>query len=84
LPLQLSSLPVTRPPPVPIVTNAAAIASGLKVEATSSNDRFKKLLTDSGGALLTGDVLRQLTIFHFNNQVSTFPISTRTRTSSSP
>jgi oxalate decarboxylase/phosphoglucose isomerase-like protein (cupin superfamily) len=34
----------------------------------SSNDRFKKLLTDSSGALLTGDALRQLTVFDFNNQ----------------
>jgi oxalate decarboxylase/phosphoglucose isomerase-like protein (cupin superfamily) len=34
----------------------------------SSNDRFKKLLTDSSGNLLTGDALRQLTVFDFNNQ----------------
>lgn len=58
---------VANPPPVPIVTNAAAIASGLKMEA-SSNDKFKKLLTDSSGNLLTGDALRQLTVFDFNNQ----------------
>ncbi|KAJ7686983.1 spherulin-1B precursor [Mycena olivaceomarginata] len=58
---------VANPPPVPIVANAAAIASGLKMEA-SSNDKFKKLLTDSSGNLLTGDALRQLTVFDFNNQ----------------
>ncbi|KAJ7692110.1 RmlC-like cupin domain-containing protein, partial [Mycena rosella] len=34
----------------------------------SSNDRFKKLLTDASGVLLTGDALRQLTVFDFNNQ----------------
>ncbi|KIJ52318.1 hypothetical protein M422DRAFT_112003, partial [Sphaerobolus stellatus SS14] len=34
----------------------------------SSNDRFKKLLTDSSGNLLTGDALRQLTVFDFNQQ----------------
>ncbi|KAF7363240.1 Spherulin-1b protein [Mycena venus] len=45
---------VVNPPPVPIVTNAATIASGLKMQA-SSNDRFKTLLTDSSGNLLTGD-----------------------------
>ncbi|KAJ7801766.1 hypothetical protein B0H14DRAFT_3092395 [Mycena olivaceomarginata] len=58
---------VANPPPVPIVTNAAAIASGLKMEA-SSNDKFKKLLTDSSGNLLTGDALRQLTVFDFNTR----------------
>jgi oxalate decarboxylase/phosphoglucose isomerase-like protein (cupin superfamily) len=58
---------VANPPSVPIVTNAAAIASGLKMEA-SSNDKFMKLLTDSSGNLLTGDALRQLTVFDFNNQ----------------
>ncbi|KAJ6529802.1 RmlC-like cupin domain-containing protein [Mycena capillaripes] len=58
---------VTQPPPVPLVANAPAIASGLKTQA-SSNDRLKKLLTDSSGALLTGDALRQLTVFDFNNQ----------------
>lgn len=57
---------VSSPAPVPIVTNAPAIASGLKMEA-SSNDRFKKLLTDSSGNLLTGDALRQLTVFDYNN-----------------
>ncbi|KAJ7865186.1 RmlC-like cupin domain-containing protein [Mycena olivaceomarginata] len=45
---------VASPAPVPIVTNAASIASGLKMQA-SSNDRLKKLLTDSSGNLLTGD-----------------------------
>ncbi|KAJ7470998.1 RmlC-like cupin domain-containing protein [Mycena latifolia] len=58
---------VTAPPSVPIVANAAVIAAGLKMEP-SSNDRFKKLLTDSSGNLLTGDALRQLTVFDFNNQ----------------
>jgi len=58
---------VAQPPPVPLITNAATIASGLKMQP-SSNDRFKKLLTDSSGNLLTGDALRQLTVFDFNNQ----------------
>ncbi|KAJ6535608.1 RmlC-like cupin domain-containing protein [Mycena capillaripes] len=60
---------VTPPPSVPLVPNAAAIASGLKMQP-SSNDRFKKLLTDSSGSLLTGDALRQLTVFDFNNQAA--------------
>ncbi|KAJ7923582.1 RmlC-like cupin domain-containing protein [Mycena leptocephala] len=58
---------VPQPPRVPVITNGAAIASTLKM-MPSSNDRFKKLLTDSSGALLTGDALRQLTVFDFNNQ----------------
>lgn len=58
---------VTPPPPVPIVANAASIASGLKMEP-SVDDRFKKLLTDSSGNVLTGDALRQLTVFDFNQQ----------------
>jgi hypothetical protein len=49
------------------VSNAAAIASGLKMQP-SSNDRLKKLLTDGNGNLLAGDALRQLTVFDFNNQ----------------
>ncbi|KAJ7435981.1 spherulin-1B precursor [Mycena galericulata] len=58
---------VTTPGPVPIVSNAAAIASGLKIEP-SVDDRLKKLLDDSNGTLLTGEALRQLTVFDFNNQ----------------
>jgi oxalate decarboxylase/phosphoglucose isomerase-like protein (cupin superfamily) len=58
---------VAEPAPVPLISNAAAIAAGLKMEP-SSNDRFKKLLTDGSGNLLTGDALRQLTVFDFNNQ----------------
>ncbi|KAJ7680074.1 spherulin-1B precursor [Mycena rosella] len=58
---------VTTPGSVPIVTNAASIASGLKM-MPSVVDRFTKLLTDSGGNLLTGAALRQLTVFDFNNQ----------------
>ncbi|KAF7309184.1 Spherulin-1b protein [Mycena kentingensis (nom. inval.)] len=58
---------VSSPPPVPIITNAAAIAAGLRTQP-SVDDRFKKLLTDSSGALLTGDALRQLTVFDFNGQ----------------
>ncbi|KAJ7106528.1 RmlC-like cupin domain-containing protein [Mycena epipterygia] len=52
---------------VPIVSNAASIAAGLKTKP-SVDDRLKALLTDSSGALLTGDALRQLTVFDFNNQ----------------
>ncbi|KAJ6524243.1 RmlC-like cupin domain-containing protein [Mycena vulgaris] len=61
---------VTTPGPVPLITNAPAIAAGLKTQV-SSNDRFKKLLLDSSGNLLTGDALRQLTVFDFNNQAAT-------------
>ncbi|KAJ7662664.1 RmlC-like cupin domain-containing protein [Mycena polygramma] len=61
---------VSNPPPVPPLPNAPAVASGLKTMA-STVDRFKKLLTDSSGALLTGDALRQLTVFDFNNQAPT-------------
>ncbi|KAJ7027123.1 spherulin-1B precursor [Mycena alexandri] len=59
--------PVVSPAPVPIVANAGGIASGLRT-APSVDDRFKMLLTDSSGNLLTGDALRQLTVFDFNNQ----------------
>ncbi|KAJ3820576.1 spherulin-1B precursor [Lentinula raphanica] len=58
---------VTTPGPVPLISNAAAIAGGLMTEP-SSNDRFEKLLTDGNGQLLTGEALRQLTVFDFNNQ----------------
>ncbi|KAF9461815.1 RmlC-like cupin domain-containing protein [Collybia nuda] len=57
----------TTPGPVPVITNGAAIAAGLMTEP-SNNDRFKKLLTDSKGNLLTGDALRGLTVFDFNQQ----------------
>ncbi|KAK7046374.1 Spherulin-1b protein [Favolaschia claudopus] len=58
---------VSQPARVPIITNGPAIASGLKTQA-SSVDRFKKLLTDGNGNLLTGDALRDLTVFDFTNQ----------------
>ncbi|KAJ7662841.1 RmlC-like cupin domain-containing protein [Mycena polygramma] len=58
---------VPAPPPVAVVSNAAAIAAGLKMEP-SSNDRLTKLLTDGNGNLLTGNALRQLTVFDFNGQ----------------
>jgi oxalate decarboxylase/phosphoglucose isomerase-like protein (cupin superfamily) len=58
---------VTSPGSVPIVTNAAAIAAGLRTQP-SVVDRLKKLLTDSSGNPLTGDALRQLTVFDYNNQ----------------
>ena len=60
---------VAQPPPVPLVSNAPEIASGL-LTAPSTVDRFKKLLTDSGGNLLSGDALRQLTVFDYNQQTS--------------
>ncbi|KAJ7617141.1 spherulin-1B precursor [Roridomyces roridus] len=66
-PAPTTSAPAAAPPPVPLVANAPAIAAGLKT-AASSNDRFSKLLKDSSGKLLTGDALRQLTVFDFNNQ----------------
>ncbi|KAJ7439405.1 spherulin-1B precursor [Mycena galericulata] len=58
---------ITTPGPVPIVSNAAAIAAKLKTEP-SVDDRLSKLLYDSNGTLLTGEALRQLTVFDFNNQ----------------
>lgn len=58
---------VTTPGPVPLITNAPAIAAGLKA-AASVNDRLEQFLTDGSGNLLTGDALRQLTVFDFNNQ----------------
>lgn len=64
---QTSAPTATSPGPVPLVSNAAAIAAGL-MTSPSSNDRFEKLLTGSNGKLLTGEALRQLTVFDFNNQ----------------
>ncbi|KAJ7032156.1 RmlC-like cupin domain-containing protein [Mycena alexandri] len=61
---------IATPPPVPIVSNAPAIAAGLTT-MPSVGDRFKKLLTDGSGNLLTGAALRQLTVFDFNNQAAT-------------
>ncbi|KAF7365960.1 Spherulin-1b protein [Mycena venus] len=55
---------ITSPAPVPIVSDAASIAAGLKTQPSVS-DRLKKLLTDGKGNLLTGDALRQLTVFDF-------------------
>ncbi|KAJ7673609.1 RmlC-like cupin domain-containing protein [Mycena rosella] len=57
----------TSPGPVPTVTNAVEIAEGLRQEP-SIVDRFNKLLKDDNGNLLTGDALRQLTVFDFNLQ----------------
>ncbi|KAJ7082688.1 RmlC-like cupin domain-containing protein, partial [Mycena belliarum] len=58
---------VTSPGLVPIITNGAEIASGLRIQP-SMGDRFTKLLTDGNGNILTGEALRQLTVFDFNNQ----------------
>ncbi|KAJ6454379.1 RmlC-like cupin domain-containing protein [Mycena sanguinolenta] len=58
---------VSQPATVPLITNGAAIAAGLKTQA-SVVDRLKKLLTDGNGNLLTGNALRDLTVFDFNNQ----------------
>ncbi|KAF7360844.1 Spherulin-1b protein [Mycena sanguinolenta] len=58
---------VSQPAPVPLITNGATIAAGLKTQA-SAVDRLKKLLTDGSGNLLTGDALRDVTVFDFNNQ----------------
>ncbi|KAJ7138584.1 RmlC-like cupin domain-containing protein [Mycena filopes] len=55
------------PGPVPLIANASAIAAGLRTQP-SVNDRFKKLLGDGSGNLLTGDALRQLMVFDFNQQ----------------
>ncbi|KAJ6471588.1 RmlC-like cupin domain-containing protein [Mycena vitilis] len=58
---------ISSPAPVPIATNGAAVAAGLK-SAASVTDRLTKLLTDGNGNVLTGDALRDLTVFDFNNQ----------------
>ncbi|KAJ6533777.1 RmlC-like cupin domain-containing protein [Mycena vulgaris] len=58
---------VTTPRPVPAITDAATIVAGLRTQP-SVNGRLKKLLTNDSGGLLAGDVLRQLTVFDFNNQ----------------
>ncbi|KAJ7747113.1 RmlC-like cupin domain-containing protein [Mycena maculata] len=58
---------VTTPALVPLISNGPAIASGLKMEPSVVNG-LTKLLTDSSGNILTGDALRQLTVFDFNNQ----------------
>ena len=62
-----SASTVANPPAVPLVSNAAEIASGL-MTSPSTVDRFTKLLTDSNGNLLSGDALRQLTVFDYNQQ----------------
>ncbi|KAJ7028355.1 RmlC-like cupin domain-containing protein [Mycena alexandri] len=56
-------------------TLAAALSCMLSVRAAvplksapSVDDRLKLLLGDGSGNLLTGDALRQLTVFDFNNQ----------------
>ncbi|KAJ6605221.1 RmlC-like cupin domain-containing protein [Mycena vulgaris] len=60
---------VTTPGPVPTVTNGPEIASGLIVEP-SEVDRLTKLL-EVNGTLLTGEALRQLTVFDFNQNQTT-------------
>ncbi|KAJ7082936.1 spherulin-1B precursor [Mycena belliarum] len=59
--------PVTPPARVPLNSNGPAIAAKLKAQPSVA-DRFNSLLTDGNGNLLTGDALRQLTVFDFNNQ----------------
>ncbi|KIJ30044.1 hypothetical protein M422DRAFT_61761 [Sphaerobolus stellatus SS14] len=54
--------------PVANSTRPTVTTPGGLITQPSSNDRFKKLLTDSSGNLLTGDALRQLTVFDFNQQ----------------
>lgn len=68
--ISVQALPtIASPPPVPIATNGAVIAAKLKSQP-SVVDRFKTLLTDSDGNPLTGDALRNLTVFDFNNQTT--------------
>ncbi|KAE9383449.1 RmlC-like cupin [Gymnopus androsaceus JB14] len=57
---------VTSPPPVPLVTNAAQLATELITEPSNVN-KLTALLTKDGN-LLTGDALRDLTVLDFNNQ----------------
>ncbi|KAJ7748356.1 RmlC-like cupin domain-containing protein [Mycena metata] len=67
-PLSAHAAPaVATPAPVPLVANAATIASVLKGQPSVA-DRLKKLLYDSSGNLLTGTALRDLTVFDYNNQ----------------
>ncbi|KAJ7023157.1 spherulin-1B precursor [Mycena alexandri] len=58
---------VPSPAPVPLITNGTAIAASLKTSPTV-DDRLNKLLTSGNGTLLTGEALRELTVFDFNNQ----------------
>jgi hypothetical protein len=68
--VSVQALPtISSPAPVPTVTNGPQIASGLKSQA-SVVDRLKKLLTDANGNPLTGDALRNLTVFDFNLQTA--------------
>ncbi|KAJ7789595.1 RmlC-like cupin domain-containing protein [Mycena leptocephala] len=46
--------------------NGPTITEGLRVQP-SVVDRLNKLLTDATGTLLTGDALRNLTVFDYNN-----------------
>ncbi|KAJ7624231.1 RmlC-like cupin domain-containing protein [Mycena polygramma] len=64
--ISVYALPTSSSPaPVPIISNGPAIASGLKTQA-SAVDRLSKLLTDANGTLLTGEALRNRTVFNFN------------------
>ncbi|KAJ7657166.1 spherulin-1B precursor [Mycena polygramma] len=56
---------ISSPAPVPTITNGPALAASLESEA-STTDRLTKLLTDANGTLLTGDALRELTVFDYN------------------
>ncbi|KAK7018147.1 Spherulin-1b protein [Favolaschia claudopus] len=55
----------TNPGPVPVITNAASLAAAISTQP-SQVDRLKQLLTVNG-TLLTGDALRELTVFDFSN-----------------
>jgi quercetin dioxygenase-like cupin family protein len=58
----------TSPSPAPVpVTTDPSIAAAL-LDEPSQVDRFKKLLADGSGNLLTGDALRQKTVFDFSQQ----------------
>ncbi|KAJ7134128.1 spherulin-1B precursor [Mycena filopes] len=60
------SATVSQPARVPMITDGAAIAASLKT-SPSTADRFTQLLTING-TLLSGEALRELTVFDFNNQ----------------
>ncbi|KAJ7143951.1 RmlC-like cupin domain-containing protein [Mycena epipterygia] len=63
----LAAPTVPTPGPVPLITNAASIAAGLRTQP-SVVDKWNSLLTNGNGELKTGAALRQLMVFDFNNQ----------------
>lgn len=62
---QPQAQPSSTPAPAPAADNAALFRDLLT--APTAIKRFQRLLTSGGEALLTGDALKKLTVFSFNN-----------------